>query len=134
MGICLWNTITKEKIGWPTIARSSFLWMMLRVFKKPWAFSMQSKHANPGCNKGAQKVFFSNSIQHICPNFCICLTWHMLQKICCRGISSTFLNISFVPSAAFHFKRKTKKRPWNSSNTWLKFAQIENIIFRKKHR
>ena len=35
-----------------------------------------------------------------------------------------------VPSAPFHYKKKAEKRAWNTSNTWLKFAQIEGIFFR----
>ena len=37
---------------------------------------------------------------------------------------------NLVTSTSFCYKRKAKKRPWNTSNTWLKFAQIEDIFFR----
>ena len=39
---------------------------------------------------------------------------------------------NLISSALFRFKRKAKKRPWNTSNTGLKRAQIERIFFRKK--
>ena len=41
---------------------------------------------------------------------------------------------NLVSSASFRCKRKVKKRPWNTSNTWLKFAQIEVIFFLHKLR
>ena len=34
------------------------------------------------------------------------------------------------PSAFFRYKRKAKKSLWNTSDMWLKFAQIEDIFFR----
>ena len=34
------------------------------------------------------------------------------------------------PRASFRGKKKAKRRPWNTSNTWLKFTQIEGIFFR----
>ena len=34
------------------------------------------------------------------------------------------------PSAFFHHKMKAKKRPWNTSNTWLKLSQIKGMFFR----
>ena len=34
------------------------------------------------------------------------------------------------PSASFRYKRKAKKRPWNTLITWSKFAQMEGIFFR----
>ena len=37
---------------------------------------------------------------------------------------------SLVPSLSFRYKRSAKKRHWNTSNTWLEFAQIESIFFR----
>ena len=54
---------------------------------------------------------------------------------------SLLVTFNFVPSGSnlvliesFRNKRKVKKKPWNSSNTWLKFAQIEGIFFSKKIR
>ena len=41
---------------------------------------------------------------------------------------------NLISSALFHFERKAKKRPWNTSNTGLKYAQIEGIFFRKNYR
>ena len=34
------------------------------------------------------------------------------------------------PSASFRYKRKAKKRPWNTLITWSKFSQMEVIFFR----
>ena len=53
------------------------------------------------------------------------------QKGCSQSKTANF---NLVPSASFRYKRKTKKRPWNTSNTWLKFAQIEGIFFQNKLR
>ena len=39
-------------------------------------------------------------------------------------------NISLVPSVSFRYKRKAKKRLWNTSNTRSKFAQIEGMFLR----
>ena len=36
---------------------------------------------------------------------------------------------NLVPGPSFRYKRKAKKRPWNTSNTQLKFAEIEDIFF-----
>ena len=44
----------------------------------------------------------------------------------------SFFVYNLVPSASFRYKRKAKKRPWNTSNTRLKFAQIEGIFFQNK--
>ena len=44
--------------------------------------------------------------------------------------SSTPSGSDLFPSASFRYKRKAKKRPWNNSNTRLKFAQIEGIFLR----
>ena len=42
---------------------------------------------------------------------------------------STDMQINLDPSACFLYKRKAKKRPWNTSNTLLKkFTQIEGIF------
>ena len=41
---------------------------------------------------------------------------------------------NLVPSPSFWYKRKAEKRPWNTSNTWLKLAQIEGIFFRINYR
>ena len=49
-------------------------------------------------------------------------------------ILSYCLVFNLVPSASFRYKRKAKKRLWNTSNTWLKFAQIEGIFFQNKLR
>ena len=38
---------------------------------------------------------------------------------------------SLVPRASFRYNRKVKKRSWNTSNTWSKFAQIEGFFLRK---
>ena len=32
---------------------------------------------------------------------------------------------NLVPSKSFRSRSKAKKKPWNTSNTWSKFAQIE---------
>ena len=37
---------------------------------------------------------------------------------------------NLVPSTSFRYERKAKERPWNTSNTWLKYVQIEGIFFR----
>ena len=37
---------------------------------------------------------------------------------------------NLISSAYFRYKRKAKKRSWNTSNTWSKFAQIERIFLR----
>ena len=50
------------------------------------------------------------------------------SMLCFIRILTYFLNL--VPSASFCYKRKAKKRPWNTSNTWSKFVQIEGIFFR----
>ena len=34
------------------------------------------------------------------------------------------------PSASFRYKRKAKKRPWNTLITWSKFTLMEGKIFR----
>ena len=39
-------------------------------------------------------------------------------------IKPSYSNI-LIPSASSRWKKKTKKRLWNTSNTWLKFSQIE---------
>ena len=52
--------------------------------------------------------------------------------VTCVVQEKKFCNI--VPSASFRYKKKTKKRPWNTSNTWLKFAQVEGIFFQNKLR
>ena len=46
------------------------------------------------------------------------------------GIFMVELESKLVPSASFCYKRKVKKRHWNTSNTRLKLAQIAGIIFR----
>ena len=38
------------------------------------------------------------------------------------------------PSASFRYKRKAKKRAWNTSNRWLKFIQTEGIFFRINYK
>ena len=43
-------------------------------------------------------------------------------------------SVNLVPSASFRYKKKAEKRLWNTSNTWLKFAQIEGIFFRINYR
>ena len=40
------------------------------------------------------------------------------------------LHLNLVPSASFCYNRKAKKKPWNTSNRWIKFGQIEEIFFR----
>ena len=48
-----------------------------------------------------------------------------------RAGRSLFNNFCIlVPSASFGYKRKAKKRPWNTWNMWFKFFQIEGIFFR----
>ena len=37
---------------------------------------------------------------------------------------------NLVSNTSFRYKREAKKRPWKSSNMWLKFAQIEGIFFK----
>ena len=36
--------------------------------------------------------------------------------------------------ASFHYKRKVKERLWDTSNTWLKFAQLEGIFFKTNYQ
>ena len=40
------------------------------------------------------------------------------------------LHLNLVPSASFCYNRKAEKKPWNTSNRWIKFGQIEEIFFR----
>ena len=42
----------------------------------------------------------------------------------------TFIMGNLVPGASFRCKRKAKKKPWNISDTWSKFAKIEEMFFR----
>ena len=38
--------------------------------------------------------------------------------------------LNLDPSASFRYKRRAKKRLWNTLDTWSKFAQIEGIFSR----
>ena len=41
-------------------------------------------------------------------------------------------NINLISSASSRYKRKVKKRPWNTSKRWLKFALIEGVYSKNK--
>ena len=70
-------------------------------------------------------ITLSSTYTHIYPNIPALQFWGWAFS---PDHPCSYTNL--VPSASFRYKSKAKKRPWNSSNTWSKFAQIEGIFLR----
>ena len=68
-------------------------------------------------------------------NFLSILNIHkdLIDKIDLIDVGNGFVSLydsNLVPSASFHYERKSKKRPWNTSNTGSKFAVKDGIFLR----
>ena len=79
---------------------------------------------------------------HASFNFFISVGW-LFRSSSVMVLSNFFKNLMqtkrekfklYLLGNLFAIKKRRKKRPWNTSNMWLKFAQIEGIFFRINYR